>query len=93
MAHFKKQILSGTSPGMFLRRGHRVGIMPPNSHFSCRIMSHVETGTSAYRAHIDFFHTKNHTGSKSLTHRWKGEIKGSDLHYFFAQESSTKADF
>ncbi len=78
------------SPLVCFYVGHRVGVMPPNSHSSCRMSKLVQ---EHILAHIGFFHTQNHIGSKSLTHRWKGEIKRINLHYFLAQESSIKADF
>ncbi len=93
MAHFKKQIQSSTSPGMFLH-GTLCRNYAPKLPFqlSCLVVCR-NWYKSTYRAHIDFFHTINHMGSKSLTHCWKGEIKGSNLHYFLAQESSIKANF
>jgi hypothetical protein len=77
------------SSGMFLRRTSCRSYAPELPF----ILSYVETGTRAHIGPIDFFHTKNHIGSESLTHGWKGEIKRSNLHYFLAQESSIKADF
>ncbi len=76
VGHYKKWniLRNGThlcSPLVCFYIGHRVGVMPPNSHSSCRMQKLVQ---EHILIHIDFFHTKNHIGSKSLTHRWKGEI-------------------
>ncbi len=93
MAHFKKQIQSSISPGMFLRRASCRNHAPELPFQLSHLVVCRNWYKSKYRAHIDFFHAKNHIGSKSLTHHWKGEIKGSNVHYFLAQESSIKANF
>ncbi len=81
------------SPGMFLCRTLCRNYAPELPFQLSYLVVCRNWYKSTNQAHADFFHTKNHIGSKSLTHRWKGEIKGSNLHYFLAQESSIKANF
>ncbi len=96
--HLKKRhiLRNGThlcSPGMFLCRTSCRNYAPELPFQLSYLVICSNWYKSTYRAHIDFFHTQNLIRSKSLTHCWKGENRGSNLHYFLAQESSIKADF
>ncbi len=92
MAHFKTWTHL-CSPGMFLRRTLCRNCVPEFPFQLLYLVVCRNWCKSTYQAHIDFFHTNNHIRIKSLSHCWKGENKGSNLHYFLAQESSIKADF
>ncbi len=79
--HFKKWHVLGNgthlcSPGMFLCRTLCRNNAIKLSFQLSYLVVHRNWYKSTYQAHIDFFHTQNHIRSKSLTHRWKGEIKG-----------------
>jgi hypothetical protein len=60
-------------------------------HGPCQLS--YDVGETRMKGQIDFFHTKIHNKTKSVTHHWKGEIKKSNMRYYLAQESSIKSNF
>jgi hypothetical protein len=69
--------------------------MPLNSHFSCRILLYVETGTRAHIEHILIFSHKKSYRKEKFDTLLEREDQGEQfaLSYFLAQESSIKANF